>query len=586
MNFAAIVHRPTEDDIHPSGRDALTVDLTTARGDFQNVYLLYWPRYENDAKKRQKIKMKIALQDAYRDYYRSKILTEDISAYTRYCFRMESDQGTVWYGSRGFETSEPGMQENFFEFLWPNPTDCDQAPVWAKDQIYYQIFPERFFSGDPSITPANSVPWGAAPTRENFMGGDLRGIIEKLDYIQALGVTCIYLTPIFKAPSNHKYDTVDYYEIDPAFGTKEDLRELVAEIHRRGMRLLLDGVFNHCGFYWPYFQDVIAKGEQSDYCDWFFPHSFPVTTEPCNYDCVGHYKWMPKINLANPEAERYFISVGEYWIREFAIDGWRLDVADEIPTAFWTAFSTALRRLNPEILLLGETWGDARRLVSGDRLDTAMNYLFRDIVCDWLAKDGVLPSWVDHRINRMLALYTEEVDLRMYNLLDSHDTARFRYLCKNKERHKLAVALQMTFPGCPAVYYGDEVGLSGDNDPGCRMAMEWDEQRQDQELLAWYKMLIQIRSQSPSLRYGQYRTAFYDDTANVFAFYRIHESEMSLIVLNAGEKPYPVTLGEGVWQERIAQPDTDCTTGISPDQTTELAACSVGIYQKKVKVQK
>ena len=289
LNFAAIVHRPTEDDIHPSGRDALTVDLTTARGDFQNVYLLYWPRYENDAKKRQKIKMKIALQDAYRDYYRSKILTEDISAYTRYCFRMESDQGTVWYGSRGFETSEPGMQENFFEFLWPNPTDCDQAPAWAKDQIYYQIFPERFFNGDPSITPANSVPWGAAPTRENFMGGDLRGIIEKLDYIQALGVTCIYLTPIFKAPSNHKYDTVDYYEIDPAFGTKEDLRELVAEIHRRGMRLLLDGVFNHCGFYWPYFQDVIAKGKQSDYCDWFFPHSFPVTTEPCNYDCVGHY---------------------------------------------------------------------------------------------------------------------------------------------------------------------------------------------------------------------------------------------------------------------------------------------------------
>ena len=202
---------------------------------------------------------------------------------------MESDQGTVWYGSRGFETSEPGMQENFFEFLWPNPTDCDQAPAWAKDQIYYQIFPERFFNGDPSITPANSVPWGAAPTRENFMGGDLRGIIEKLDYIQALGVTCIYLTPIFKAPSNHKYDTVDYYEIDPAFGTKEDLRELVAEIHRRGMRLLLDGVFNHCGFYWPYFQDVIAKGKQSDYCDWFFPHSFPVTTEPCNYDCVGHY---------------------------------------------------------------------------------------------------------------------------------------------------------------------------------------------------------------------------------------------------------------------------------------------------------
>ena len=205
------------------------------------------------------------------------------------------------------------------------------------------------------------------------MGGDLRGIMKKLDHIQSLGATCLYLTPIFKAPANHKYDTADYYEIDPAFGTKEDLRALVTEIHRRGMRILLDGVFNHCGFFWPPFQDLLAEGESSRYRDWFFPHSLPVTTEPCNYDCVGHYKWMPKLNLANPATEEYFIEVGKYWIRNFDIDGWRLDVADEIPTAFWTAFSTAIRRLKPDALLLGETWGDAGKLLAPNRLHTAMN---------------------------------------------------------------------------------------------------------------------------------------------------------------------------------------------------------------------
>ena len=418
------------------------------------------------------------------------------------------------------------------------------------------------------------------------MGGDLRGVLEKLDYIQSLGATCLYLTPIFKAPANHKYDTADYYEIDPAFGTKDDLRALVTEVHRRGMRILLDGVFNHCGFFWPPFQDLLAEGESSRYRDWFFPHSFPVTTEPCNYDCVGHYKWMPKLNLANPATEEYFIEVGKYWIRNFDIDGWRLDVADEIPTAFWTAFSTAIRRLKPDALLLGETWGDAGKLLAPNRLHTAMNYLFRDTAVDWLAKDAIKPSAVDHRLNNMLALYPEAVSQRLYNLLDSHDTARFRYLCEDKNRHKLAVALQMTFPGCPAVFYGDEVGLSGDNDPGCRMAMEWDERKQDRELLQWYSNLICLRKESPSLRSGWFKTAFVDDEANVFAFYRFCQGETSLVILNAGSETYQASLKEKGWQKAFPLPSADNPTVVSPEQTIAVPACCVEIIKKKVKVQK
>ena len=414
------------------------------------------------------------------------------------------------------------------------------------------------------------------------MGGDLRGVLARLDHIQSLGATCLYLTPIFKAPSNHKYDTSDYYEIDPAFGTKDDLRALVTEVHRRGMRILLDGVFNHCGFFWPPFQDLLAQGEHSRYRDWFFPRSFPVTTEPCSYDCVGHYKWMPKLNLANPAAEEYFIEVGKYWIREFDVDGWRLDVADEVPTAFWTAFSTAIRRLKPDALLLGETWGDAGKLLAPNRLHTVMNYLFRDAAVDWLARDAIKPSTVDHRLNNMLALYPEAASRRLYNLLDSHDTARFRYLCGNKNRHKLAVALQMTFPGCPAVFYGDEVGLEGDNDPGCRLAMEWDKVKQDQELLAWYSDLIRLRKGSPSLRSGWFKTAFADDEANVFAFYRFCENETSLVILNAGSETYQASLKEKGWQKVFPLPSTDNPTVVSPEQTIAVPACCVEIVQKKV----
>lgn len=397
-------------------------------------------------------------------------------------------------GSAKTGFSAPDDGDNFFEFLWPNPTDAYRAPDWASEQVYYQIFPERFRNGEASNDPPGAEPWGAPPTRENFQGGDLRGIIEKLGYIRDLGATCLYLTPVFKAPSNHKYDTVDYFDIDPAFGTKDDLAELVRSAHKLGLRVLLDGVFNHCGYYWPPFQDVVRNGESSGYASWFFPQSFPVNEKLENYDCVGHYKWMPKINLADAGARDYFITVGKYWIRNFHIDGWRLDVADEAPTQFWEHFSDAIKKENPEALLLGETWADAHRLLAPDRLDSAMNYLFRDAAADWLAKDRISPAELDHRLNRMLSLYPWETALRLYNPLDSHDTERFRWLCRDKRRHALAAALQMTFPGCPAVFYGDEIGLSGGNDPDCRLAMEWDEEKQDKELLALYRKLIGIRA--------------------------------------------------------------------------------------------
>lgn len=562
MNQAAIIHRPTSDYIYPSSRNTLELQLITARGDADEAELWYWMRYETDPAKIRRQRLHVSLQDALHDYYRTTVCTGQIAAYTRYCFHLRAGTDELWLGANGLQETEPAMNGNFFEFLWPNPTDGFSAPGWRGRQVYYQIFPERFKNGDPSRTPADADAWGAPPTRENFMGGDLAGITEGLDYIQSLGVTCLYLTPIFRSPSNHKYDTADYFEIDPAFGTKDDLRRLVDGVHARGMRIILDGVFNHCGYWWDKFQDVVRNGEASPYRSWFFIHSYPVDAGRQNYDCVGHYKWMPKLNLADPDARDFFLSVGRYWLQEFHIDGWRLDVADELPTAFLEAFAAEMRGWKLDCILLGETWGDAGRLVNGNRLDSAMNYLFRDAAVAWLAKDALPASEFGCRLNRALALYPGETNLRMYNLLDSHDTARFLYEAGgDKARLRLAVAMQMTFPGSPAIFYGDEIGLSGPNDPGCRMAMQWDGEKQDRQLLNWYRQLISLRLASDSLTDGDYRTVLADDGANVYAFSRTVPGEQTLVILNAGAAPWRGRLPIPEWAREFAQWTLCCQTG-------------------------
>lgn len=553
MNLAAIIHRPSTEYIYPSSEYSLEIQLVTAREDVDEVELLYWMRYETDPAKMRRQRLRVSLRDALRDYYRATICTKEIAAYTRYCYHLKSADEEVWLGAKGFQHSEPTMNENFYEFLWPNKTDGYGAPSWRNRQVYYQIFPERFKNGDPAISPAGTEPWGSPPTRENFMGGDLAGIIDGLDYIEQLGVTCLYLTPIFRSPSNHKYDTIDYFSIDPAFGTNEAFRRLVQEVHSRRMRIILDGVFNHCGYYWDKFQDVVQNGEASEYSDWFFIHDHPVQVDQMNYDCVGHYRWMPKLNLSNPAARDYFISVGRYWIQEFGIDGWRLDVADEVPTSFLEAFSAAMREVKPDCILLGETWGDAERLITGNRLDSAMNYLFRDAVRDWLALECIDAETFGHRVNEMLARYPREVSLRMYNLLDSHDTERFLTLCGGDEsRQRLAVALQMCFPGCPAIYYGDEIGMEGENDPDCRRAMDWNLAESVPPLLHWIKQLTALRRQLPALTGGGFHVSLCDNAANVFGFCRTHEEEAVLVVICAGKMPYTgqarVPAG-GEWQE-------------------------------------
>lgn len=554
MNLAAIEHRPRKEWIYPSTENEIVCRLQTARRDVQQCRFCY-SRGSGD--KTEKIRMECFLRDEYRDYYSVRIAFSGAPCYLSYYFELTDGEGCrVRFFSDGMRLA--GQSDGrCFRFLWANRNDGYVSPDWCDGRIYYQIFPERFCNGDRGNDPPGTKAWGSAPTRTGFMGGDLKGIIEHLDDLANLGVNALYLTPVFLSPSNHKYDTEDYYRIDPAFGSTEDLKRLVRECHRRDIRILLDGVFNHCGFRFGPFQDVIRRGELSPYKNWFTVHSFPLKTDPPSYSCFGNYNQMPKFNHANPEVRKYLIGVAEYWIRTAGIDGWRLDVADEIETDFWEEFGREIRARFPQTFLMGETWGDAARLVFGNRLDSAMNYLFRNALVDWIATDQIDARAFDFRINRMLALYSEETDRVLYNLLDSHDTSRFLHDCGGRvDKMKLAVGFQMTFVGCPAILYGDEVGLTGANDPDCRGAMIWDTDKRNLELEKWYRKMISVRKSSPLFTRGSYRTILCDGPGNLFGFMRKLDGKAAYVLLNNSDEEreieVPVLKSGNLFREAVA----------------------------------
>ncbi|MEO8246803.1 MAG: glycoside hydrolase family 13 protein [Chloroflexota bacterium] len=423
------------------------------------------------------------------------------------------------------------------------------VPRWVRDAVFYQIFPDRFAASARVHKPGPLEPWDAPPTRHGFKGGDLLGIAEHLDHLEALGVTAISLNPVFTSASNHRYHTYDYMAIDPLLGGDAALRELLDAVHARGMRLILDGVFNHAsrGF-WP-FHHVLESGANSPYRGWFHfndemlaagrvPRAYPeLLDDPVPADwsldhgsgmaslaSVGYRGWwdlpaLPKFNTDNPEVRAYLLGVAEHWTR-FGADGWRLDVAGEIddPT-FWRAFRERVRSINPEAYIVAEMWSPSPHVLGGDQFDAVMNYPLAAAIIGFVAAEEIdvrvlhqniflasLIQPLDARgmataLERELAHYQLATTAAMFNLLDGHDTPRLISMCGGDEASfRLATLLQLTLPGAPCLYYGDEVGLPGEADPDCRRAMPWDETRWDADRLAFVKAAIALRHASPDLR--------------------------------------------------------------------------------------
>jgi neopullulanase len=426
----------------------------------------------------------------------------------KYGFILETAKGTFYFsekeGIAPYTDNFSTDNFNFFFFPFIHEVDAPSAPEWAPDTIWYQIFPERFCNGDPSISPEKTAGWETdRPGNHSFFGGDIAGIRQKLGHLKELGVNGIYLTPVFSAPSNHKYDTADYFTVDSHFGTKDDLRALAAEAHRAGIRVMLDAVFNHIGASHPFWQDVLKNQEKSVYRDYFYIHSFPVREKynnrfEINYDTFSFVAAMPKWNTENPRVRRYLIDAAVYWIKECDIDAWRLDVSDEVSFDFWREFSRSVREAKADCYILGEMWHDASNWLNPGYFNAAMNYPLGFAVSDFFLrkKSGRKADAIAFtgKLTAALSRYSDLHTRTAFNLLDSHDTPRALTAAKG-DKLALRNAFTMLFllPGSPCIFYGTEIGMEGENDTDSRRPMIWDEKRQDRELLAFFRDLIAFR---------------------------------------------------------------------------------------------
>jgi len=445
--------------------------------------------------------------------------------------KMEGDEKTVWYAELpvpklkrmkyGFMVedaegvrkyySEYGYQDasyehvnyahNHFVFPYVHEIDAPRVAYWAKDTVWYQIFPERFCNGDPSISPEDVCDWeDDEPKPRSFYGGDLKGIIDKLAYIKELGITGIYLNPIFLSPSNHKYDTEDYMKVDHHFGDVGVLKELVGKAHGMGMRVMLDAVYNHIGSRHPFWQDVLKKQEKSKYKDYFYIRSFPVKeryddVSEISYDTFAFSQSMPKWNTENAKVRKYLIDAATYWIDECDIDGWRLDVADEVSFDFWQEFSDAVRKRKQDFYVVGEVWHNASKWINPGYFDAVMNYPLGHAIEKMFLTNQIDGEAFTREIINTQTRYSELHNLVSFNLLDSHDTRRALTAARHdKLALRNAFTMLLMLPGSPSIYYGTEVGMHGGNDPDCRKPMVWDEGKQDRQLLEFFKELIALRA--------------------------------------------------------------------------------------------
>lgn len=434
-----------------------------------------------------------------------------------------------------------------------------QTPDWVKDAIFYQIFPDRFATSGRASLPANLEPWESKPTRRGFKGGDFAGMQARLDYLVDLGINAVYFNPIFQSAANHRYHTHDYYHVDPVLGGNQAFREFLDAAHDRGIRVMLDGVFNHASRGFFQFNHIMENGRQSPYVDWFIVNGFPLNAfdvhSAPNYAAWWENAELPKLNTDNPQVRAFVMDVAETWLR-FGIDGWRLDVPLEITTpGFWEEFRRRVKALNPEAYILAEIWDDAQDWLTGDHFDATMNYGFNRACQGFFggqrldvserpggfeiaALDG---TGFAKNIHDLLHLYDWDVTLAQYNLLSSHDEPRFLTMVRGDTRRlRLATLFQMTFPGAPSVYYGDEIGMEGGPDPDCRRAFPWDERQWDCALRQEFRRVIALRRAHRSLRRGTYTELLVSGGAYVFA--RHDPDETVVVALNVADEAVDLTL--------------------------------------------
>ncbi|MFT4144241.1 MAG: glycoside hydrolase family 13 protein [Mobilitalea sp.] len=546
MNKSAILHIPQSQFAFANSESNLTIRIRTAKEDLTTCTLYYGDRACNQTPVQFfPLPMMLASSDELFNHY--EVTFE--SPFNRVCyyFKLETEEEWTYYYADLFRKEMPEIVINgvmiegrseYYQYPFILREEIPDVPQWFKNAVVYNIFPDSFASGKEKLERV-----GADITLENNLiskarlGGTIKGITENLDYIEELGFTCIYLNPIFVAGEYHKYDILDYYHIDPCLGSEEDFKELVQKLHAKGMHIIIDGVFNHCSWYFFAFEDVVKNGEVSKYKDWFYDLKLPVIRPEENgtpsYACFAYERKMPKLNTSNKEVQQYFAEVGKYWIREFQIDGWRLDVANEIDRNFWRTFRSAAKEENPETVLIGEVWENSETWLRGDAFDSTMNYDFRKHCRDFFALGKTDAFEFAGHISQMLLRYPTNIILGQLNLLDSHDVPRFLSLCGEElRRWKLAYLCLMLFPGVPSLFYGDEKSIAGIAESEYRRAMPW--QREDEDMLTFIKSIIEIRKGYIDAN-AQLEVVEAKSNSWVYSFLRNGDKDKLYVSLNAGE---------------------------------------------------
>lgn len=551
MEFGSILHRSTLADCYALNSDEIVVNLRTGK-DVTAVSMIHNDPYAGGCMglrpwSGEPMPMTLAWELKYHNLW--TVTLRPPHKREQYYFEITAGDETVLMFEDGFYTLEeaekPGRLKQYYKFPWLNRADVCAPPAWVNETVWYQIFPDRFCRGDAGKKRYPLRKWDDCKNLHpwDYYGGDLKGITQKLEYIRDLGINGIYMTPIFKSNSNHKYNTFDYDTIDPDFGTEEDLIALVEKAHSLGLRVMLDAVFNHSGTEFAPWVDVVKHGPDSKYWDWFFVNQWPLPklrlgTEDGRFFTFAYTGMMPKLNTNNPQVIDYFTHRCKKWVTKWNIDGIRFDVGNEVSHTFLKHLNRELKAVKPDVFLLGEIWHDAAQWLQGDEYDSTMNYPFLESLNNF---------WLDNQRSRdlMYAMsygftrYPRQVNEALFNFLDTHDTMRSVTRCGSQDVFFQQLALLMTMPGSACIYYGTEIAMDGGDDPDCRRPMPWD-RIEAGEFEAERKdcaALINLRKAYPQARAGQIHWKHFQQKRLVCYSRTVENSNKRLVVwLNAAEK--------------------------------------------------
>ncbi len=562
MKLDAIVHIPMSEYCHGLDEKRIVYRLRCAPGNLKQVTLHY-----GDTACRvtpiifTPVPMERIASDLHHDYW--QVVVESLYERVYYYFELDDGTETVLYYGDVFTDHLVDDRSQYFKLPFNHRADIARVPDWVHDAVVYNIFPDSFATARRYISGESTALTYGGQTVRGKLGGTLRGVAENADYLAELGINCVYVNPIFAAGEYHKYDLLDYFHVDPVFGGDEAFREMVDALHARGIRVIIDGVFNHCGWHFFAFEDVIRNQEKSEYCDWFYRLRFPVVRpqtpeEYPNYACFAYERMMPKLNTANPAVCDYLCRVGRYWVEEFGIDGWRLDVASEVDDGFWRSFRKTVKDVNPEAILIGEVWESANHWLQGDMFDSTMNYDFRKHCNLFFAEKCIDAADFSGRITHMLMRYRAQMVPAQLNLLDSHDVSRFLSVCNGDTgAYKLAILFLMSFAGMPTVFYGDELGIRGIQESEYRAPMPWD--GGDSGLYAFFREAIALRHRLVALRRGDFRMISAERGSDLIVFRRCAHRQNVTVCINRGNRTVtlPEIYGTPHWAQGLGEKTLD-----------------------------